>query len=72
MYNTHSRLTDPSTLLFTHKLYTQQTVFIIFAGVLLLVDILFSDFQFVFDPDPNVRGCSGFGWFGGLVVCLLG
>lgn len=34
---------------------TQQTVFIIFAGVLFLVDILFQDFQFVFDPDPNVR-----------------
>ena len=32
-----------------------QTVLIIFAAVLFIVDILFQDFQFVFDPDPNVR-----------------
>lgn len=44
--------TDPAA--FT-TIKTQQTVFIIFASVLLLVDILFQDFQFVFDPDPNVR-----------------
>jgi len=34
---------------------SSQTVLIIFAAVLFIVDILFQDFQFVFDPDPNVR-----------------
>lgn len=33
-------------------------MFIIFAAVLLLCDILFQDFQFVYDPDPNVRAFS--------------
>ncbi len=35
-------------------------MFIIFASVLFLVDILFADFQFVYDPDPNVRETSFF------------
>ena len=41
-----------------------QTVLLIFASVLFIVDILFQDFQFVFDPDPNVR-CGLNEWVGG-------
>ncbi|KAM3570603.1 hypothetical protein VYU27_007343 [Nannochloropsis oceanica] len=40
--------------IFTRKsIWIYYTVLIIFAAVLFIVDILFQDFQFVFDPDPN-------------------
>ncbi|TFJ82565.1 hypothetical protein NSK_005991 [Nannochloropsis salina CCMP1776] len=40
--------------IFTRKsIWIYYTVFIIFAGMIFIVDILFQDFQFVYDPDPN-------------------